>query len=329
MKLVSLRLVALVAAAALVLTGCAKLPTSSEVKVGSDIQGGLTTDYLYYSPSGPVEGASQQEIINGFLNAATGPQNDYQVAREFLSGDLAAKWSPSKELLVGDTRPQVSMVGATGARLTVKAVARIDETGRYHDLGDGIERVLTFGLVLEGDQWRINQAPDATVLVRPVFDVLFKSYALYFYDKQNRYLVPDLRWFATRVSTSTRLVSALLAGPDGWLSGAVQNAFPDKTNLAIDSVTVENGVAIVDLDATANTATVAQRQRMLAQLTATLTQLPSVYSVEIRIDHIAQNITSLPYEVSLANNPDPIALTVDGFGSVSYTHLTLPTNREV
>ncbi|MEY4492348.1 MAG: hypothetical protein RL085_759, partial [Actinomycetota bacterium] len=59
MKRVSLRLVALVTAATLLLSGCAKLPTSSEVKVGSDIQGGLTTDYLYYSPSGPVEGASQ------------------------------------------------------------------------------------------------------------------------------------------------------------------------------------------------------------------------------------------------------------------------------
>ena len=319
MKIASLRLVALVAAAALVLTGCAKLPTSSEVKVGSDIQGGLTTDYLYYSPSGPIEGASQQEIINGFLNAATGPQNDYQVAREYLAGELAASWSPNRELLVGDTRPQVQMVGNEGARLTVKAVARIDETGRYHDLGAGIERVLTFGLVREGDQWRINQAPDATVLVRPVFDVLFKSYALYFYDKQNKYLVPDLRWFATRVSTSTRLVNALLNGPDGWLSGAVQNAFPEETKLSIDSVIVEDGVAIVDLDATANSATVAEKQRMLAQLTATLTQLPNVYSAQIRIDHIAQNITNLPYEVSLANNPDPIALTSEGFSLLTST----------
>ena len=97
MKRVSLRLVALVAAAALFLTGCAKLPTSSEVKVGSDIQGGLTTDYLYYSPTGRTDGDSQQEIINGFLNAATGPQNDYQIvqAKNFwlATPDLRFKWS--------------------------------------------------------------------------------------------------------------------------------------------------------------------------------------------------------------------------------------------
>ena len=91
MKLNSLRAVALVAALSLSLSACAKLPTSSEVKVGSDIQGGLTADYLYYSPSGPIEDSGQQEIINGFLNAATGPQNDYQVAREYMTGALAPK----------------------------------------------------------------------------------------------------------------------------------------------------------------------------------------------------------------------------------------------
>ena len=47
MKASLLRALALMAIAALTLTGCAKLPTDSEVKVGSDIQSGLTTEYLY------------------------------------------------------------------------------------------------------------------------------------------------------------------------------------------------------------------------------------------------------------------------------------------
>ena len=323
MKLNSLRAVALVAALSLSLSACAKLPTSSEVKVGSDIQGGLTADYLYYSPSGPIEDSGQQEIINGFLNAATGPQNDYQVAREYMTGALAPKWNPGNELLIGDARPEIRLVGTDSAQLTVNAVARIDEMGRYHDLGAGIKRVLDFSFAKEDGQWRISQAPDATVLVRPVFDVLFKSYALYFYDKQNRYLVPDLRWYASRVSTSTRLVSNLLDGPDTWLAPSVNTAFPPQTKLAIDSVTVQDGVAVVDLANSANKATILQRQRMLAQLTATLTQLPNVFSVEIRIDHIAQNIANLPYEVSLANNPDPIVLTKTGFKALSTTAISM------
>jgi hypothetical protein len=155
------------------------------------------------------------------------------------------------------------------------------------------------------------------VLVRPVFEVLFRSYSLYFYDNQDRYLVPDSRWFATRISTGTRLVSALLAGPDYWLTDAVNSAFPTGTQLALDSVTVDAGTAIVDLDASVNSTTVAQRQRMLVQLTATLTQLPNVFSVQIKIDGVLQNIVNLPYQVSLAKNPDPIVLTSDGFRQLS------------
>ena len=319
MKSRFMRVAAALLTASLSLAGCAKLPTSSEVKVGSDIQSGLTADYLYYSPSGPAEAATQQEIINGFLNAATGPQNDYAVARQYLSRDLAAKWNPSLELLIGDTRPLVEVSGLSSGQISVKAVARVDSVGRYQDLGNGVTRVLDYSFVEENGQWRISQAPDTIVLVRPVFDVLFKSYSLYFYDNQDRYLVPDLRWFATRVSTSTRLVSALLDGPDEWLAASVNTAFAKDTRLAIDSVIVENGTAIVDLAASANDSTVAQRQRMLVQLTATLTQLTNVDSVRILIDHVPQTIANLPYQVSLANNPDPIVLTSEGLRAVSQT----------
>ena len=319
MKSRFMRVAAALLTASLSLAGCAKLPTSSEVKVGSDIQSGLTADDLYYSPSGPAEAATQQEIINGFLNAATGPQNDYAVARQYLSRDLAAKWNPSLELLIGDTRPLVEVSGLSSGQISVKAVARVDSVGRYQDLGNGVTRVLDYSFVEENGQWRISQAPDTIVLVRPVFDVLFKSYSLYFYDNQDRYLVPDLRWFATRVSTSTRLVSALLDGPDEWLAASVNTAFAKDTRLAIDSVIVENGTAIVDLAASANDSTVAQRQRMLVQLTATLTQLTNVDSVRILIDHVPQTIANLPYQVSLANNPDPIVLTSEGLRAVSQT----------
>jgi hypothetical protein len=56
---------------------------------------------------------------------------------------------------------------------------------------------------------------------------------------------------------------------------------------------------------------------MLVQLTATLTQLPNVFSVQIRIEGVPQNIANLPYQVSLANNPDPIVLSAEGFRQLS------------
>ncbi|MEY3274171.1 MAG: hypothetical protein RLZZ279_303, partial [Actinomycetota bacterium] len=242
MKPNSLKALALLVIAALTLTSCAKLPTVSEVRVGSDIQSELSSDYLYYSPSDPSVDATQQEILDGFLNAATGPQNDYEVARKYLSGEIASGWNPSAELLVGNSKPVVSISGTNDATVTFEASARVDELGRYQELVPSISRVLNFRFVIENGEWRISQAPNVTVLVRPIFDVLFRSYSLYFYDNQERYLVPDTRWFATRISTSTRLASALLSGPDFWLRDAVKSAFPMGTQLALDSVLVQDGI---------------------------------------------------------------------------------------
>ena len=69
------RIFALAAVAAL-LTGCAQLPRSGAIGVGPDVQVEATDDYLYYSPSLPSPGDSQQQIVTGFLSAGNGPQND-------------------------------------------------------------------------------------------------------------------------------------------------------------------------------------------------------------------------------------------------------------
>jgi hypothetical protein len=175
MRARSFKILALLLLASLTLSSCAKLPTGSEVRVGSDIQSELSTDYLYYSPSDPIEGAGQQTIMDGFLNAATGPQNDYEVARKYLSEDLASKWNPSAELLVGDSRPVINLSELNDATVTFKAAARVDELGRYQQLVPSITRTMKFAFVEENGEWRISEAPDTTVLVRPVFDVLVQE----------------------------------------------------------------------------------------------------------------------------------------------------------
>ncbi|MFM1957235.1 MAG: hypothetical protein RLZ41_634, partial [Actinomycetota bacterium] len=79
-------------------TACAQLPKSGEIKTGPNVEAGLETDYLYYSPSGPAEGATQEEIVLGFLNAGTGPQNDYEVAKSYLSSNFKSNWDPNNEV---------------------------------------------------------------------------------------------------------------------------------------------------------------------------------------------------------------------------------------
>ena len=103
-----LHLIAALMAAIAVLTGCARLPMSGEVRQGQVIDDGLANEQLYYSPSGPSQGATMDEIVSGFLNAGTGPQNDYAVAREYLSEDFRSDWLPNEEVLVETGRPVIT-----------------------------------------------------------------------------------------------------------------------------------------------------------------------------------------------------------------------------
>ncbi|MEN9752354.1 MAG: hypothetical protein RL670_45 [Actinomycetota bacterium] len=280
--------------AILLLAGCAQLPRSGEAKIGPEIKGDIASDYLYYSPSGPSNGETQQEILNGFINAGTGPQNDYEAAREYLSQSFKTKWHPNNEVLIQQGNPTISFNASGEASVDLQVQATVDSDGHFKVLDAGSTRFLKFKMVRENGEWRISSAPDLTILIRPVFDVIFRSYSIYFFDAQKTHLVPDLRWFPSRASTATRMVNAMLKGPSAWLAGAVTSAFPQGTALSLNSVTVADGIASVDLNSKALTAKAATKRLMKAQIRATLTQLPNVYSVGISIERGPQDIQDVP-----------------------------------
>jgi hypothetical protein len=272
------------------LTGCASLPIAGPVRIGPDLVPTTDGDSFYYSPSSPFDGASQTEILNGFIAAGTGPQNDYAVAREYLSESIRSSWNPNQEVLIQRSSPQVVISDQDTAELVVDVAATVDADGKYQVTPLGTGRVLEFSFVLEDSQWRLSAVPDATVLIRPVFDVVFSGYSVFFLDRQKRFLVPELRWFPTTPATGTRLANALLGGPSSWLKPAVVSAIPTGTRLSIDAVTVENGVALVDLTARALVASRADRSLMKSQLEATLSQLTNVSQVAISIERAMQEI---------------------------------------
>jgi hypothetical protein len=277
--------------AASVLTGCATIPSSSGVHQGPDIQNLLSNDYLYYSPSGPLKGQSQADILAGFLNASTGPQNDYGVARQYLAPSFRTAWSPN-QLVYIQRGGQKTALGTDGvATVSIGVSAVVDSLGHYSTRAPGSTVKLHFKMIQVNGQWRISEAPNAVVMIRPVFEVIFHSYEVYFFDHSYSYLIPDLRWFPARASTATRLVAAKLAGPSPLIKGAVAPILPAHTTLAIDSVTVDKSTAVVNLTPQALQASRLAKQRFKAQLTATLTQLRGVSSVQIQIDSAIQKIS--------------------------------------
>lgn len=275
---------------ALVLTGCAALPTELDVQTGPELTAPGAQDFAYYSPASPAIGATQQEIVSGFLAAGTGPQNDYSVAREYLSSGFAQRWQPTSRTLIRAGVPSFRESGQSILLVDVNLAATLDEHGRYEEAAVGTNEVLRFQLIRENSEWRIDSAPNLTVVTQPVFSVVFNAFPVYFTDIRKSLLVPDLRWFPSRASTPTRLVNALLDGPSPWLSEGVDTAIPAETRLTINAVTVEDGVALVDFNSSALAANPLDRSIMLSQLRSTLIQIGGINEVLLSVNDSIQEI---------------------------------------
>ncbi len=325
LKSVSSKSLATIVGASLValLSGCATIPMTGSVQLGPDISNASVNDFLYFSPYDPPVGGSIFDILQGFLSAGTGPQNDYAVARKYLANDLKTTWLPNNQVVVVDALPDVTVDAANNrASVLVHPSAFVDEGGRLSVASSESSNEYNFGFVREAGQWRIAKAPNLTIVSRPVFDVVFKNFALFFFDSQNRYLVPDVRWFPSRASTATRLVNGLIAGPDSWLQSAVKNPMPKGTKLAIDAVTISDGIASVDLNSKVLATSSAVKGEIQAQLQATLGQVAGVRSVQISVDRNVQvfpqySAWDLP-SVSLT----PVVMTKTSLARLSGTSIT-------
>ncbi|BDZ51468.1 lipoprotein LpqB [Frondihabitans sucicola] len=313
------RAVAVVAAVAVALVGCASIPSTGGVQTGDPITSKVQSD-IEYLPSGPVAGSDQERILRGFVAAGTGSQSDYAVAREYLSKSFSKKWNPRAGVIVRQGSGTFRSVSDSQATFTVQSAATVDAEGHYTESQPSTSTNLSFKFVKESGQWRLSYAPDGIQLSTANFDLVFRPHAVYFFDPTYSYLVPDQRWFLARTSTTTRIVSALLAGPSTWLRGAVVSAFPEGTQLSLDSVTVASGTAKVDLSGDALSADSTARIRMHAQLLASLSTVATVNAVDINVEG---NALSIPSGSQPSVNPTvdarPLVIAKGQFGFASPT----------
>ena len=213
------------------------------------------------------------------------------------------------------------MVSDEVATVEIEVLARIDSAGRYETLPAGTTRVLEYGFGLQNGQIRLISAPDVTMVIRPVFDVVFKSYSIFFLDQSKQNLVPELRWFPATPATGTKLVNALLAGPSSWLAPFVVSAVPSGTTLSIDAVAIASRVAQVDLSAEALAVGSEDRPLMKAQFFATLSQLPNVDQVSISIERSTQEIADSELVASPLVARSVLALGPEGLESLTGSNL--------
>lgn len=280
------------------LGGCTGIPRDGAVHAGNDIAPDDNPAPVFL-PALPQKNASTESILRGFIDASSSPENNYDIARQFLSPAFRADWDPTVGVTVDNGSGRTLTVIDDGATLVnLTPIAEVDQTGQYREV-DANPVPLRYEFVQVGGQWRISAAPNGTVIDENTFNDVFSAQPVYFYDPSFRFLVPDLRWFPRGASAPTKLVNAVLRGPSAWLTGAVATAFPEGSKLTADAVQVVGRQAMVDLNSEALNADRQTLQRMKVQLAASLS--PGL-SVDITIDQNSQVIDDL---VSRAPIIDP------------------------
>lgn len=267
---------------AVLLGGCVAIPTSGEVNIVTiDTEPDDVAQIVL--PDGPEPGQDAEQILQGFLRAGRGPQNDYSVAQEFLAP--GAEWHGAQRVLISSSSISPARVDDDTLSITVSVAAEVDSAGRY--LATASQQTLNYDFVVVDGEIRISSAAPGTVLSPNGFAVAFDEYPLYYFDPTFSYLVPDLRWFPATRLAARRIVDELLVGSSPWLgSGVLSSAFPPTVT---GTVEYDAPAITVDLSAEVRSESPETQRRMLQQLFASLRTLPNVteQSLEVTAEGLA------------------------------------------
>jgi hypothetical protein len=279
-----------VAAAALaltlVLTACGGLPESGPVLEGRAL-GEALNEQVRVAATGPRDGASQEEIVRGFLRAGEDSDETRQTGKLFLAPQSVDLWRWStQDVIVYDGDLTVRKIDQETVQVSTTEVARLGPDGRYTEQPAGTKATLTLGMRKVGGEWRIELPSDGfgLWLDSDQFDRTFTPRMVYFVTPSGRDLVPDYRWFPNGSRLATTLARAQLGRAPDYLQNAVRTGVPPNTRLAVNAVPVVAGRAQVSLSSEALSADPDDRTAMWAQLTATLSQVSTVSSVSLAVD---------------------------------------------
>ncbi len=271
-------------ALALGLAGCAGIPTSGPVN--ETTSGSLTPSDQgppNFDPLPPQEGASRSEIVRGFMSAMQANPVQTRTAKGFLSADAAETWNPQRETITYSTPPTPRDDGSAVAVRLIGA-NRLDARGGWRGPLPPSQQAITFPMVREDGEWRIDQAPDALIVPEDWFANLYRQVSIYFFDPTAQILVPEPVFVPRGEQLATTLTQALLLGPGPGLEHVTQTFVPPGLSVAVGVTVSDDGVADVLLDGDAGQLSAKTVELMMAQLAWTLRQEPQVQSVRVSID---------------------------------------------
>ncbi|CAM3066442.1 MtrAB system accessory lipoprotein LpqB [Tsukamurella hominis] len=282
-------------AALVALSGCANIPESTSPRVIGDLGGDTASPDR--GPA-PRRDSQPEVIVRDFLKANAVADGNYAASRKFLMPN--ANWDvPQRAVVVKDIDVLPTERSANFMKATIRAQATgfLGADGTFEPASQSITQNVQ--LVQVDGQWRlqgISSVGDTPMLVIDTeqFRVVYRRYLLYFPDPTGRTLVPDARWLAgPRSKLASDLLLLLVRGPRETLKGAVYNPF--GTNAGIRG-------AVTDAQGNQRDPGVG-----FAGVRVDLTGLPRVEPDVARL--VAGQIV---WSLAGADVQDPYVITVDG-----------------
>lgn len=281
-----MRVGAYVGCGAVLLAGCASMPDDGEVRGVESTPRQDSQVRVYALP--PREDARPSEIVQGFLEALTSDDPNYETARMYLAGKALSDWQPGASTTVLAEGPS-ALVEPSGTReddgdflyrLTGEEIARVDAQHAYEPADEAYNETVHLTQMKDTKQWRIDRLPQGVVMGESDFQRTYVSVNNYYFTSFARSgqlaTVADPVYVRREVDPVTRMVRALLKGPTRWLNGAARTSFPPGTALkkGVKSLTPDDqNKLVVPLNSKADHVARGKCNEMAAQLLFTLQDL--------------------------------------------------------
>ncbi|MCF6744545.1 hypothetical protein E9529_09685 [Blastococcus sp. KM273128] len=299
--------------AVLTLASCSTVPTDSATVLITQAPARVP-EAVGIEPVAPVPGASAEEIVRQFIDAAASTVRRHPVARQYLAPGPAETWQDDSGISVIGSDYAVVTTDDGAVTVTANLIGTVDPRGVFTVADRG---VFTRDFTLEqvDGEWRITNPPDGLIMLEPDFRRLYDPVDAYFLDPTYSRVVPDPRYLIRGESQPTALVERLITGPSAALAAGVVN--PLSGVELTSSVTVEGQTATVELSGLP-----AEPAPLLAEVSAqlvwSLQQLvrPRIVNVVVLLDGEPVTPNGVPRQQTIEDwaSFDPDAVPVDGVG---------------